>query len=47
MYYDFGSTRFVSPGALVPFGSFRTDDHTLKVGVNYRFNFASPVVARY
>ena len=23
------------------------DEHTLKVGVNYRFNFSSPVVARY
>jgi outer membrane immunogenic protein len=47
MYYDFGTTRFVAPAALAPFGSFRTDDHTLKLGVNYRFNFASPVVARY
>ncbi|MEH2577171.1 outer membrane immunogenic protein [Bradyrhizobium sp. AZCC 1708] len=47
MYYDFGSSRFVSPAALVPFGSFHNDDHTLKLGVNYRFNFASPVVARY
>ena len=41
MYYDFGSTRFVTPAALAPFGSFRTDDHTLKLGVNYRFNFAA------
>ena len=32
---------------LAPFGSFHTDDHTLKLGVNYRFNFASPVVERY
>jgi outer membrane immunogenic protein len=47
MYYDFGTTRFTTPIALAPFGSFRTDDHTLKLGVNYRFNFASPVVARY
>ena len=47
MYYDFGSARFVSPPALAPFGSFTTEDHTLKLGVNYRFNFASPVVARY
>ena len=47
MYYDFGSTRFVTPAPLAPFGSFNTDDHTLKLGVNYRFNFASPVVARY
>ena len=47
MYYDFGTTRFTTPVALAPFGSFRTDDHTLKLGINYRFNFASPVVANY
>ncbi len=47
MYYDFGNTRFVTPAALVPFGSFHNDEHTLKLGVNYRFNFAGPVVARY
>jgi outer membrane immunogenic protein len=48
MYYDFGSTHFVSPGPLVPFGNFRFDEHTFKVGVNYRFSFgSSPVVARY
>jgi outer membrane immunogenic protein len=38
MYYDFGSSRFVTPVALVPFGSFRNDEHTVKVGLNYRFN---------
>jgi outer membrane immunogenic protein len=46
-YYNFGSSRFIAPAALVPFGSFTTDDHVVKVGVNYRFNWASPVVARY
>ena len=46
-YYNFGDTRFVTPAALVPFGDFHNDEHTLKLGVNYRFNFASPVVARY
>ena len=46
-YYDFGSTRFVTPVALVPFGSFHHDEHTLKAGINYRFNFGRPVVARY
>ena len=46
-YYDFGDSRFVAPAALVPFGTFQNDEHTLKVGVNYRFNFTSPVVARY
>jgi outer membrane immunogenic protein len=47
MYYDFGSSRFTAPVALAPFGSFRTDDQTVKVGVNYRFNVGGPVVARY
>jgi outer membrane immunogenic protein len=47
MYYDFGSTRFVTPVVLAPFGSFHNDEHTLKLGVNYRFNFAAPIAARY
>ncbi|HJZ21011.1 MAG TPA: outer membrane protein [Bradyrhizobium sp.] len=46
-YYNFGSPTFVNPVALAPFGSFRDDEHTVKVGLNYRFNWASPVVARY
>jgi outer membrane immunogenic protein len=46
-YYDFGRTQFVSPAALAPFGSFRNDEHTVKVGINYRFNFGGPVVAKY
>jgi outer membrane immunogenic protein len=47
-YYDFGSSQFVAPAALALFGSFRTDEHTLKVGLNYRFGGAGgPVVAKY
>jgi outer membrane immunogenic protein len=46
-YYDFGNSRFVNPPALAPFGSFRTDEHTLKAGINYRFGGAGPVVAKY
>jgi len=46
-YYNFGDTRFVAPAVLIPFGTFHNDEHTLKLGVNYRFNFAAPVVARY
>jgi outer membrane immunogenic protein len=46
-YYNFGSSRFVTPVALVPFGSFRNDDHTVKAGLNYRFNWGGPVVAKY
>jgi outer membrane immunogenic protein len=32
---------------LVPFGNFTTDDHVVKAGVNYRFNWGAPVAARY
>jgi outer membrane immunogenic protein len=46
-YYNFGSTRFVAPAPLVPLGSFTNDDHTVKAGVNYRFNWGAPVAARY
>lgn len=46
-YYNFGDSSFVVPAALAPFGTFHNDEHSLKVGVNYRFNFTSPVVSRY
>src|SRR6478752_6204367 len=46
-YYNFGDSRFVAPAVLVPFGSFHNDEHTVKAGINYRFNFGAPVVARY
>ena len=46
-YYDFGSSRFIAPIAFVPYGYLRNDEHTIKAGVNYRFNLGSPVVARY
>jgi outer membrane immunogenic protein len=46
-YYDFGTSSFIAPAALAPFGNFRTDDHVVKVGVNYRFNWGGPVVAKY
>jgi outer membrane immunogenic protein len=46
-YYNFGSSRFLAPAALVPFGTFSNDDHTLKAGVNYHFNWDGPVAARY
>ena len=46
-YYNFGSSKFTAPAPLVPFGNFRTDDHTLKAGVNYRINWGNPVGARY
>jgi outer membrane immunogenic protein len=46
-YYNFGDANFTAPAALVPFGRFTTDDHTFKLGVNYRFNWAGPISARY
>jgi outer membrane immunogenic protein len=46
-YYDFGKTNFVTPALLTGFGSTRDSDQTVKVGVNYRFNWGGPVVARY
>ena len=46
-YYNFGSSNFTAPAALVPTGAFTTDDHVFKLGVNYRFNWAGPVTARY
>jgi outer membrane immunogenic protein len=46
-YYDFGKTNFVTPVVLSAFGSTRNDEHTVKAGINYRFNWGGPVVARY
>ena len=46
-YYNFGKANFTAPVLLVPAGSFTTDDHTVKAGVNYRFNWGGPVAARY
>ncbi len=46
-FYDFGNSSFTTPAALAPFGSFRTDDHVVKAGINYRFNWGGPVVAKY
>ena len=46
-YYNFGSSSFTAPATLVPFGNFRTDDHVVKAGINYRFNWGGPVVAKY
>ncbi|KWV48377.1 hypothetical protein AS156_18005 [Bradyrhizobium macuxiense] len=37
-YYDFGDSRFTGPAALTSFGSFHNDEHTVKAGLNYRFN---------
>jgi outer membrane immunogenic protein len=38
-YYDFGTTSFVTPTRAI--GGFRNDEHTIKAGLNYRFNLGS------
>ena len=43
-YYNFGSTTFTT--GLVG-ARFTDDEHTVKAGINYRFNGSGPVVARY
>ena len=47
-YFNFGNSQFIAgPAALVALGSFRNDEHTFKAGLNYRFNWGGPVVAKY
>src|SRR6266849_10604089 len=46
-YYNFGSTTFTTGPAVILGTSFRDDEHTVKAGINYRFNWGGPVVAKY
>ncbi len=46
-YYNFGDSSFTTPAPLPSYGNFRTDDHVVKAGINYRFNWGGPVVAGY
>ena len=46
-YYNFGSTSFTAGPAVILGTSFRDDEHTVKAGLNYRFNWGGPVVAKY
>lgn len=39
-YYDFGTANFVTPTTFAP-GNFKNDEHTVKAGLNYRFNLGS------
>ncbi|WP_458760951.1 outer membrane protein [Afipia sp. TerB] len=45
-YYDFGTTN-VSTNAGLGALSYKDDLHTVKVGINYHFNWGGPVVAKY
>jgi outer membrane immunogenic protein len=46
-YYNFGNTTFTSGPAPIVGARFRDDEHTVKVGVNYRFGWGGPAAARY
>jgi outer membrane immunogenic protein len=46
-YYNFGKTTFTAAPADLVGTSFRNDEHTVKVGVNYRFGWGGPVAAKY
>ncbi len=48
-YYNFGDTNFATvAGSTTPASfSYKDDLHTVKVGVNYHFNWGGPVVAKY
>jgi outer membrane immunogenic protein len=51
MYADLGRRGFdftrINTGAFVESARVRQEIHTVKFGINYRFNWASPVVASY
>jgi outer membrane immunogenic protein len=46
-YYNFGSTTFTAGPAEIVGSRFRDDEHTVKLGVNYRFGWGGPVATRY
>jgi len=46
-YYNFGNTTFNAGPAAIVGQRFRDDDHTVKVGVNYRFGWGGPVGLKY
>ncbi len=45
-YYNFGTTNVIAPGVPAAL-SYKDDLHTVKAGINYHFNWGSPVVAKY
>jgi outer membrane immunogenic protein len=46
-YYNFGDTTFTGGPIPVVGTRFRDDEHTVKLGINYRFGWGGPVVAKY
>jgi outer membrane immunogenic protein len=46
-FYNFGNTTFTTGPAEIVGSRFRDDEHTVKLGVNYRFGWGGPVATRY
>jgi outer membrane immunogenic protein len=46
-YYNFGNTTFTTGPADIVGVRSRNDEHTVKLGVNYRFGWGGPVAAKY
>ena len=46
-YYNFGNTTVTAGPADTLGARFRNDEHSVKVGVNYRFGWGGPAPARY
>ena len=46
-YYNFGNTTITAGPAPVVGTRFRDDEHSVKVGVNYRFGWGGPAASRY
>ena len=46
-YYNFGKTNFTGGPAPIVGSRFNSDEHTVKVGVNYRFGWGGPVASKY
>ena len=46
-YYNFGNTTFTAGPADITGRTFRNDEHTAKVGVNYRFGWGGPAASRH
>ncbi len=46
-FYDFGKINFIAPAPLFTLGNTRNDEHTVKVGLNYRFNLGGQGTTQY
>ncbi len=46
-YYNFGNTTITAGPPAAVGARFRDDEHTVKVGVNYRFGWGGPAASRY